>query len=673
MSVQLVVPNAEPKYPRGDRLHEEPSAKNAQGLFSPDACIFVGNLSTKVPTEKLAEDLKSVFTQFGSCHVKIKQDKKKGLPGAFVQFERVEDASAALASEKCTVLHDRLLRTERAKGRRTACLGIRTGQSITAHDVLTALGGRGSLEVYSIEPQQMGIQTGPDVAKVTFAFVDDCRDAIKYFQKNDKYYLQLLDMDGSPLLQESGGGPPRPKPHNATFSTGSGNSQQRSSNRPHRNGPPNHRGGYRSFPKYHHQPIHHENVPPRGGRMPSSHVMFNGIPYSNETQQPSYPHPPPPPVLNGYGGPPLMFNGPPPYIGPHPSPDGFASPMTNGPFIVCSQPAWTAPDPAFYPGPFVASNGYLSPQASINNHSGYFGHVSHPGYSDPYPAPLGYMVPSSPNVNSQYNTSNLAKGEPAGGQDASKYKAFGKASGLERRNEPAKTKNPEQDMVGGVPLHPKTPEKAPRLIRVCDSDDEEDAPRDSLDKTPKLTTVLVSVQEVAENESATTETASQSRSRSRSVSGSRTRSGSGTDLVSPSGSEKSEENKTSDIGKPKESPDPPCSSHNASSTTSSRTCTSPTRKNVHTKSQTSTGLSIEEYVRREASGTGLSEESLQDVIRGLQDERKAKQDQGKEEKEEKQEKKNLLGEPDDHQSGSGSNSGGSRNGSATRSCSVKSI
>lgn len=108
MTIQVMVPSTEPKCPRGDRLQEEPSAKNAQGLFPPEACIFVGkyvirlsgsrpstglsaneycSLSTKVPTETLAEDLKSVFTRFGACHVKIKQDKKKGLPGAFVQFE----------------------------------------------------------------------------------------------------------------------------------------------------------------------------------------------------------------------------------------------------------------------------------------------------------------------------------------------------------------------------------------------------------------------------------------------------------------------------------------------------------------------------------------------------------------------------------------------------------
>ncbi|KAJ6032297.1 hypothetical protein N7540_003029 [Penicillium herquei] len=118
MTIQFVVPNLEKSYPRRrDRLHEEPSAKNAQGLFPPDACIFVGNLSTKVCTDDLAEDLKKVFTEFGPCHVKIKQDKKKGLPGAFVQFEKVEDASAALVNTDRVMLHDRWLRIERAKGR----------------------------------------------------------------------------------------------------------------------------------------------------------------------------------------------------------------------------------------------------------------------------------------------------------------------------------------------------------------------------------------------------------------------------------------------------------------------------------------------------------------------------------------------------------------------------
>jgi hypothetical protein len=43
MSSQTIFPSSEPRYSRrGDRVNEEPSAKNAQGLFPPDACIFVG-------------------------------------------------------------------------------------------------------------------------------------------------------------------------------------------------------------------------------------------------------------------------------------------------------------------------------------------------------------------------------------------------------------------------------------------------------------------------------------------------------------------------------------------------------------------------------------------------------------------------------------------------------
>lgn len=45
MAIQVMALEFENKYPRrGDRLQEEPSAKNAQGLFPPDACIFVGKL-----------------------------------------------------------------------------------------------------------------------------------------------------------------------------------------------------------------------------------------------------------------------------------------------------------------------------------------------------------------------------------------------------------------------------------------------------------------------------------------------------------------------------------------------------------------------------------------------------------------------------------------------------
>lgn len=42
-----------------------------------------------------------------------------------------------------------------------------------------ALEGRGPLEAYCVETYLIGNQKWATVAKVTFAYVDDCRDAIK--------------------------------------------------------------------------------------------------------------------------------------------------------------------------------------------------------------------------------------------------------------------------------------------------------------------------------------------------------------------------------------------------------------------------------------------------------------------------------------------------------------
>ena len=64
--------------------------------------------------------------------------------------------------------------------------------------MVTALAGRGSLECYTIEPQQTGMQTWTDVAKVTFAFVDDCRDAIKV--SLTFYLIPFGPLSSRPLL-----------------------------------------------------------------------------------------------------------------------------------------------------------------------------------------------------------------------------------------------------------------------------------------------------------------------------------------------------------------------------------------------------------------------------------------------------------------------------------------
>ncbi|KAJ5377754.1 uncharacterized protein N7496_005163 [Penicillium cataractarum] len=711
MTIQLVVPNAEAKCPRGDRLQEEPSAKNAQGLFPPEACIFVGNLSTKVPTETLAEDLKSVFTQYGACHVKIKQDKKKGLPGAFVQFERVEDASAALASDESTVLHDRLLRIERAKGRRTACLGLRSLQPVTAQDVLTALDGRGSLEVYTIEPQQTGYQTWTDVAKVTFAFVDDCRDAIKYFQKDDKYYLHLLDMDGSPLLkgpvQGPGNGAPHSKPYNGRFPPRAGNFQRNNHSRQHRNGNGNFnpRNPHRSsFPKIHHSQLSNENLPPHAGYVPNPTFTVHGVTFnSHELHPPLFNphyamHAPPDP--NGFTGPPpyvytgpgpLPITGPRPYMGPHTNPDPFGPPPMHPPYLPYGQPHYPPPPPPgpYYPPGFIPNHGPVNTPPGMNGPpNGYFGPVGpvgpvdHMGYVEPFPGHGGFGH-SPPNINDQHFAPHKAP-SPVKQMDI-------KLDGIPE--EKVAEQPSENDTVGGVPLNPKTPEKAPRLIRVYHADDEEEEDiKAASKKTSAGSAVVVSVEEITDNDSAIeadsrsrsrsrtlsqslrrSRSQSPSRSRSHSHSGSRSRSvsatglrlGSTSDSAPPSDSEKSKKTVIWAKDTPMEDSRPPSPINSIASTNSSHTCASPTSKPVDSFAVTLTGLTVEQYARQHHLSPGVSEETLQEIIRDLVEERRVKAQE--------EEKEALLAKSDGCQPKTGTDTDDSQNGSVARNCSVKSV
>jgi hypothetical protein len=102
----LPTPNwpQQPLPPRLDRQYTTITAENAQGLFPPDACIFVGKcvarcsllakleiltcISLKITLEDkdLIRDIQQTFSIFGPCHVKVKRDRRK-IPTAFVQFE----------------------------------------------------------------------------------------------------------------------------------------------------------------------------------------------------------------------------------------------------------------------------------------------------------------------------------------------------------------------------------------------------------------------------------------------------------------------------------------------------------------------------------------------------------------------------------------------------------
>ncbi|KAF7526652.1 hypothetical protein PCG10_004043 [Penicillium crustosum] len=241
--------------PRADRLNQTPSKGNAQGLFLPDCCVFVGNLSIKVSPEKLEEDLTDMISAFGRCHVKIKLSQGlKKLPVGFVQFEDTKAANAALKQNGNLMLHNRVLRLESSKARRTANFGYLSDAPIEKSEVLAALKGRGSLEGISIEHfvNQDGVKSTFGV--VTFAYPDDYADALQHFHNNPDYYMTRSSMDpnnDNQLPQDyppAGHRPSNQPPPNRGNQQRYNNNGRRSFHRPWLSGSNSNRGGFRNAP-----------------------------------------------------------------------------------------------------------------------------------------------------------------------------------------------------------------------------------------------------------------------------------------------------------------------------------------------------------------------------------------------------------------------------------------
>ncbi|KAJ5965910.1 hypothetical protein N7481_012624 [Penicillium waksmanii] len=248
MTEHAMAPNYNNIHPRQQsRLREQPSSRNAQGLFSPDACLFIGNLCSKTNKEQQEREIESVFAVYGPCYAKVKIDKGSALHGAFVQFEKVEDAQKVLhrdAQGHPINLNGRNLRVERAKGQRTARLSLRSGAHITEEEARQVLEPSGPLEGMCLDKIPLLSSDSTATCLATFAFVEDYNDAIKDFLRDSKYVLEKTKYKGNPFAN---GGKPGPEPHEPHTSQAAHERGRHNGYGHHRNGPTSYRGNPRGF------------------------------------------------------------------------------------------------------------------------------------------------------------------------------------------------------------------------------------------------------------------------------------------------------------------------------------------------------------------------------------------------------------------------------------------
>ncbi|ETI26807.1 hypothetical protein G647_10252 [Cladophialophora carrionii CBS 160.54] len=178
--------------PRPDRVNQIPTAANAQGIFPPDALIFVANLSVRRTEEELEITVHLAFDTYGPNHVKIRRDRNKH-PFAFVQYETVEAANAAVSGAYGMVLDGRRIRIERAKAERAVILSKFDGSTVTEAEARSILERFGPLEIVAPTTTPTRNGTGTSTAiYVRFAYYLDCRDALRLFDNHRNTYRLFI-------------------------------------------------------------------------------------------------------------------------------------------------------------------------------------------------------------------------------------------------------------------------------------------------------------------------------------------------------------------------------------------------------------------------------------------------------------------------------------------------
>ncbi|KAK6385646.1 hypothetical protein LTS17_001216 [Exophiala oligosperma] len=174
--------------PRADRLIQGPNARNAQGIFPPEALIFVANLSSQKTVEQLQQSCHEVFDEFGTCHIFVKYDPRRH-PFAFVQFENVEDANQAMTYTTDLELDGRKIRLERGKADRAVIMSKKDGSALTEAEARGVLEPYGKVELcVPAESNHLNIRG----MYVKFAFYLDCRDALKNHNNMKSPYTIVL-------------------------------------------------------------------------------------------------------------------------------------------------------------------------------------------------------------------------------------------------------------------------------------------------------------------------------------------------------------------------------------------------------------------------------------------------------------------------------------------------
>ncbi|KAK8040443.1 hypothetical protein PG991_000231 [Apiospora marii] len=179
------------------RRQYDDSGVDAQVFYPASACVFVANLPESMDNTPLQKEIDVKFSEFGTCFVKIRRDKKN-MPFAFVQYTNDRDANRARNEGAGITFQGRPCRTEAVRANRTFILRNYVGGTVSldeARDVLEKHGAIIRLEEISRDvAESHGIDQG---VLVEFKNFDPDRDIQASFRHHAIYRVVSHDVHRS--------------------------------------------------------------------------------------------------------------------------------------------------------------------------------------------------------------------------------------------------------------------------------------------------------------------------------------------------------------------------------------------------------------------------------------------------------------------------------------------
>ncbi|RBQ66559.1 hypothetical protein FVER14953_02481 [Fusarium verticillioides] len=167
---------------------------DAQSIYPGDACLFVANLPQHVDDLTLRVSLTKHFGKFGTVFVKVKRDRIRHMPMAFVQYTQIKHADVAVREARGDMIHGRAIRVEKCGGNLSYIIWRKDTHPVLEKEALSIFSRYGPVK--KVEILDYDAQTKlavPPSLRILYSRFDPKRNVIQDIGPNTPFVIMAFD------------------------------------------------------------------------------------------------------------------------------------------------------------------------------------------------------------------------------------------------------------------------------------------------------------------------------------------------------------------------------------------------------------------------------------------------------------------------------------------------